>query len=160
MNKTLIVIGLVVAVTFLIFPFVLYYGNDLMIVTSDSMIPNLNPNDLLIVERTDIDKITVGDIVVFNTHIEDIGVVAHRAIEKFNDNGKIAIKTKGDNVDEADAWVVHDEDLIGKSIGNISYIGILLVEPVRYTLVIIIIIAAITLLREMTIKAKLRKNNS
>ena len=160
MNKTLIIIVLVVAVTFLIFPFVLYYGNDLMIVTSDSMVPNLNPNDLLIVEKTDIDKITVGDIVVFNTHIEDIGIVAHRAIEKFNDGGKITIKTKGDNVDEVDAWVVHDEDLIGKAIGNISYIGVLLVEPIRYTLVIIIIITAITLLREIMIKAKLQKNNS
>ena len=160
MNKTLVIIGLVISVILLILPFVLYYGNDLMIVTSDSMVPNLNPNDLLIVKKTDIDKITVGDIIVFNTHIEDIGIVAHRAIEKFNDNGKITIKTKGDNVNEADAWVVHDEDLIGKSIENISYIGILLVEPVRYTLVIIIIIAAITLLREIMIKAKLQKNNS
>jgi hypothetical protein len=42
--------------------------------------------------------------------------------------------------------------------GNISYIGILLVEPVRYTLVIIIIVTAISLLREITSKTKLQKN--
>lgn len=158
MNKTLITIGLVVSVTLLIFPFVLFYGNDVMIVTSDSMIPTLKPNDLLIVQRTEIDKIMVGDIIVFNSHIEGIGIVAHRAIEKFDDNGKIAINTKGDNVGEADAWVVHEEDLIGKVEGNISYIGILLVEPVRYTLVIIIIITAISLLHEITSEAKLQKS--
>ena len=110
MNKTLIIIGLVVSVTLLIFPFVLFYGNDIMLVTSDSMIPTLKPNDLLIVQRTEIDKIMLGDIVVFNSHIEGIGIVAHRAIEKFDDNGKNAINTQGDNVGEADAWVVHEED--------------------------------------------------
>lgn len=158
MNKTLITIGLVVSVTLLIFPFVLFYGSDIMLVTSDSMIPTLKPNDLLIVQRTSIDKVIVGDIIVFNSHLEDIGIVAHRAIEKFDDNGKIAINTQGDNVDEVDAWIVHEEDLIGKVEGNISYIGILLVEPVRYTLVIIIIITAISLLHEITSEAKLQKS--
>lgn len=158
MNKTLITAGLVIAVVLLIFPFIIYYGNDIMIVTSDSMIPTLKPNDLLIVQRDKIDEITVGDIIVFNSHVEDIGIVAHRAIEKFDDNGKIGINTQGDNVDEADSWVVHDEDLIGKAIGNISFIGILLVEPVRYTLIVIIIITAISLLKEIASETKLQKN--
>src|SRR3989344_7330644 len=107
MNKTLITIGLVVSVTFLIFPFIIYYGNEIMVVTSDSMIPALNPNDLLIVEKSTIDNVMVGNIIVFNSHVEEIGIVAHRAIDKFDDNGKVAISTQGDNVGEADAWVVH-----------------------------------------------------
>jgi signal peptidase I len=122
------------------------------------MIPTLKPNDLLIVQRTEIDKVIIGDIIVFNSHLEDIGIVAHRAIEKFDDNGKITINTQGDNVGEADAWIVHEEDLIGKVEGSISYIGILLVEPVRYTLVIIIIVTAISLLREVTSEIKLQKS--
>ena len=129
-----------------------------MVVTSDSMIPTLYPNDLLIVQMIGIDKIIVGDIIVFNTHVEDFGIVAHRAIEKFDDNGRIAINTQGDNVDEVDTWVVHDEDLIGKVTGHISFIGILLIEPVRYTLVAIIIITAISLLKEITSETKLQKN--
>lgn len=158
MNRILIVGVLITSTIFLIFPFVLYYGNEIMVVTSDSMIPTLKPNDLLIVQRTEIDKIMIGDIIVFNSHIEGIGIVAHRAIEKFEDNGKIAINTQGDNVGEADAWVVHEDDLIGKVEGNISYIGILLVDPIRYTLVIIIIATAISLLREITSEAKLQKS--
>src|SRR3989344_9226294 len=158
MNRTLIVGVLITSVIFLIFPFLLYHGNDIMVVTSDSMIPTLYPNDLLIVQMIGIDKIIVGDIIVFNTHVEDFGIVAHRAIEKFDDNGRIAINTQGDNVDEVDTWVVHDEDLIGKVTGHISFIGILLIEPVRYTLVAIIIITAISLLKEITSETKLQKN--
>ncbi|MBM3910624.1 MAG: signal peptidase I [Thaumarchaeota archaeon] len=158
MNKILITTGLVIAVALLVFPFIIYYGNDIMIVTSDSMVPTLQPNDLLIVQRTGIDKIIVGDIIAFNSHVEDIGTVAHRAIEKFDDNGVIAINTKGDNVDEADTWIVHEEDLIGKVIGHISFIGILLVEPIRYTLIVVIIITAVSLLKEISSEKKLQKN--
>jgi len=158
MNRTLIVGVLITSTIFLIFPFVLYHGNDIMVVTSDSMIPTLKPNDLLIVQRTEIDKIIVGDIIVFDSHVEDIGVVAHRAIEKFDDNGRTAINTQGDNVNEADTWTVHDEDLIGKVTEHISFVGILLIEPVRYTLVAVIIITAISLFKEITSETKLKKN--
>ena len=158
MNKTLIVIGLLISVTLLILPFILYYGNEILVVTSDSMIPTLKPNDLLIVQRIGIDKIIVGDIIVFDSHVEGIGIVAHRAVEKFDDNGRIAINTQGDNVDEIDTWIVHDEDFIGKVVEHISFIGILLVEPVRYTLVIVIIITAISLLKGIT-ETKLQKTD-
>lgn len=158
MKKILITIGLLVATILLIFPFMMYYGNDIMIVTSTSMIPTLQPNDLLIVQKTEIDKITVGDIIVFNSHVEGIGVVAHRVIEQFEDNGVIIIKTQGDNTREADTWIVRDEDLVGKVVGNISLIGILLVEPVRYILVAVIIITAISLFKEFTSETKLQKN--
>ena len=158
MNKILITAGLVIAVVLLIFPFIIYYGNDIMIVTSDSMIPTLNPNDLLIVQRTGIDKIIVGDIIAFNSHIEDFGIVAHRVVEIFDDDGRIAIHTRGDNVDEADTWIVHEEDLVGKVAANISFIGILLVEPIRYTLIIVIIITGVSLLREISIERTLQKN--
>ncbi|GFN40524.1 MAG: hypothetical protein YK1309IOTA_1910011 [Marine Group I thaumarchaeote] len=55
MNKTYVVIPLAVAVGFLIFPFVVYYGNVIMVVTSDSMVPTLMPHDLIIVKETNID---------------------------------------------------------------------------------------------------------
>src|SRR3989344_3208805 len=157
MNRTLIVGVLITSTIFLISPFMLYYGNEMMVVTSDSMIPILKPNDLLIVQRTEIDKIIVGDIIVFDSHVEGIGIVAHRVIEKFDDNERIAFNTQGDNVDEVDTWVVHDEDFLGKVVEHISFVGILLVEPVRYTLVAVIIITAISLLKEIS-ETKLQKN--
>jgi len=157
MNKILIIVGLFVAVILLVFPFIIYYGNDIMVATSDSMVPILNPNDLLIVQRTGIDKIIVGDIIVFDSHVEGIGIVAHRAVEIFDENGRIAINTQGDNIDEVDTWVVHDEDLIGKVVEHISFMGILLIEPVRYTLVIVIIITAVSLFKEISAESKIKK---
>jgi len=158
MKKILSVIIMAIVIWILIFPFVIYYDYDVMVVSSDSMIPTLKPNDLLIVQDARIDKIVVNDIIVFDSHVEGIGVVAHRAIEKFYDNGKIAIRTQGDNVVEADTWIVHDEDLIGKVIGNISFIGILLIEPVRYALLIVIVVMGISLLRDIISQTKLQKS--
>lgn len=153
MNKPYIVAPLVVSVVFLIFPFALYYGNMIMVVTSDSMLPTLKPYDLIVVERVDIEQIEVGDIVVFDTHMEGLGIVAHRAIEIFTVNGEIGIDTQGDNVESSDPWVVHDEDLIGRVKEVVPSMGIFLIDPVRYAIVIVIIITAISLLWE-TVKTK------
>jgi len=61
---------------------------------------------------------------------------------------------QGDNVDESDGWTVHDEDLIGMVIDVVPTVGILLIEPVRYSLVAVIIITAISLLKEVTSESK------
>lgn len=156
MNKTIITVCLAATVALLIFPF-LWYGSNIMVVTSDSMLPTLKPNDLLLIQKTEINEIKVGDIIVFNSHIEGIDIIAHRAIEKLDNGGKIGIKTQGDNIDEQDTWIVYEEDLIGKVSDHISYVGILLIEPVRYSLVAVIIITAVSLLKEITSEAKLKK---
>lgn len=157
MNKAYIIVPLAVSVAFLIFPFLLYYGNTIMVVTSDSMLPTLEPYDLIIVEKTNIDQIQVGDIIAFDTHVEGLGIVAHRAVEVFNENGNIGIDTKGDNVESPDPWIVHDEDLIGRVKEVVPKMGIFLIEPVRYAIVAVIIITAISLLYEVTTKPKVAK---
>ncbi|MCH7647017.1 MAG: signal peptidase I [Thaumarchaeota archaeon] len=147
MNKDLIIIPLVVAVGFLIFPFVAYYGNQVMVISSTSMLPALHPNDLIIVEPATTNQIKEGDIITFESHME-FGVVAHRAVDFHQENGEILIVRKGDNIDDPDPWIVTDEDLIGKVIKVIPTMGILLVGPVRYLLVAVITITAIFLLKE------------
>ena len=154
MNKAYIIAPLAASVAFLIFPFVIYYGNAIMVITSDSMLPVLKPYDLIIVERTSIDQIEVGDIITFDSHIEGLGIIAHRAVEIFDDNGEIGIDTQGDNVDSRDPWVVHDVDLIGKVIDIVPTMGIFLIDPVRYAIVAVIVITAISLLWEISTKAK------
>lgn len=153
-NKAYVIAPLVVAVAFLIFPFMLYSGNMIMVVTSDSMLPALKPYDMIVVKRVSIDEVNVGDIITFDSHIEGIGIIAHRAIEVFDDHGKIGISTKGDNVEEPDGWVVHDEDFVGKVVSSVPSMGIFLIEPVRYGIVAIIVITAISLLHELTAKPK------
>ena len=154
MNKAIIIVPFVVATLFLIFPFVAYFGNNMMVVTSDSMFPALKPNDLIIVKPSKIQDVKRGDIIAFDSHMQGIGIIAHRAIAVADDDGIIGLDTKGDNNRDADPWTVHDEDLIGIVINVIPAFGILLIEPVRYSLVVVIIITAISLLREVTTEAK------
>ncbi|MCH7649183.1 MAG: hypothetical protein IIA83_11335, partial [Thaumarchaeota archaeon] len=66
-----------------------------------------------IVEPVGIDEINKGDIIAFDSHTEGIGIIAHRAVDIFEKEGKIGIDTKGDHLDEPDLWTVYDEDLVG-----------------------------------------------
>lgn len=154
MRKELILIPLVAAVGILIFPFVAYYGNDIMVISSDSMLPVLKPHDLIIVQRISIEDVEVGDIITYDSHIPGIGIVAHRAIEITNADGDIRIDTQGDNTGKSDPWTVHKEDLIGKVVNVIPKMGILLIDPVRYSLVAVIIITAVSLLKDSISETK------
>ena len=161
MNNTFLVIPLAVAAAFLIFPFIAYFGNEIMVVTSTSMLPVLKPNDLIIVEPATIDQIKVGDIITYDSHLEDWGIIAHRAVEIIDLNGEIAVNTKGDNVESMDGWHVRDSDLTGKVIDVIPIMGIFLIGPVRFTLVIVIIITAVSLLKDqLSSEPKVSKNKS
>ncbi len=143
-----------VGVAFLLFPFVLYAGKTIMVVTSDSMLPTLKPYDMIVVERTGIEQVREGDIIAFDSHIDGIGIVAHRAFEVFNDAGQVGISTKGDNVEEPDGWTVHREDFIGKVVAIQPKIGFLLSDPMRFGLVAVIVITAVSLLYEVRAKPK------
>jgi len=154
MNKAIIIVPLLVAVGVLIFPFVAYFGNNIMVVTSDSMLPTLKPNDLIIVKPSKIQDVKQNDIIAFDSHMHGIGIIAHRAIAIADDDGIIGVDTKGDNNPKEDPWIVHDEDLVGIVINVIPSFGILLIEPVRYSLVAVIIITAISLLKDITSEAK------
>lgn len=148
MKKPLLAIPLGVAIILLIFPFAVYSGSQIMTVTSDSMVPTLKPNDIIIAEPVSIDTIKVGDIIAFDSHTEGIGIIAHRAIEIFEEGGKIGIDTKGDHLDESDLWIVHDEDLVGMVSEVNPDIAILFAEPVRYFLVAVIVVTGVLLARE------------
>ena len=160
MNKSYITIPLLVAVGFLIFPFVAYYGNTIMVVTSDSMLPTLKPHDLIIVKEANIDEVQVGDIITFDSHKKGIGIIAHRAIAIEDDDGQIGIDTRGDNSEKQDPWTVHEEDLVGVVIDVIPKMGIFLIDPVRYSLVAVIIITAISLLKDITSETKTTKSEN
>jgi len=147
MNKNLLIIPLFVAVMVLIFPFVAFYGDNIMVTTTTSMLPILKPNDMIVVENSSIEQIKEGDIIAFDSHME-MGIIAHRAIEVFEEDGQTKINTKGDNNEKPDPWHVTDNDLIGKVKNIIPVFGILLVGPVRYALVAVIIISAISMMKD------------
>ena len=156
MNKNLLVIPLVVAVLVLIFPFVAFFGNTIMVITTTSMLPVLNPNDMIIVESVSIDEIKEGDIIAFDSHMK-MGIVAHRVIEVYEEDEQTVVDTKGDNNEKLDPWYVTDDDLIGKVKNIIPMFGIVLVGPVRFALVAVIIISAVSLMKDYLTENKSKK---
>ena len=156
MNKNLLIIPLVAAVLVLIFPFIAFFGDHIMVITTISMLPVLKPNDMIVVEQSSVNQINEGDIIAFDSHM-DMGIVAHRAIAIYEKDGEIAIDTKGDNNEHEDRWYVTDKDLIGKVKNIIPMFGILLVGPVRYTLVAIIIISAVSMMKDYITENKSKK---
>lgn len=147
MNKFFIIIPLVVAIVIFVFPLIAYSGNQIMVITSTSMLPVLYPNDLIIVEAVNVDEIKKDDIITFESHM-DFGIVAHRVIDFHVEHGEILIITKGDNVYSPDPWQVSNDDLIGKVVKIIPKIGIIWTDNIRYLLVAVIAITVIFLIKE------------
>ncbi len=88
---------------------------------SGSMEPNIDTGDIVIVDKgISIDSIKEGDVLVYNKFNK---VVVHRVIEVV-DNGKdIIFYTKGDNNDEDDNYVVVEDEVIGKTLFRVRFLG-------------------------------------
>lgn len=89
---------------------------------SGSMTPNINKGDVVIVEKyneEELRQIEKGDILVYKKENQ---VVVHRVVE-VNKDGKITFRTKGDNNDSEDAWIINEKDVIGVAKFRIPLIG-------------------------------------
>ncbi|MEQ8191719.1 MAG: signal peptidase I [Candidatus Eremiobacterota bacterium] len=75
-----------------------------------SMVPTFTPGDLLYLQRN-CKEIKVGDVIVFKTKGDEKNIT-HRVISA----GKDGIKTRGDNNNLPDSWLLGPEDIIGKVI--------------------------------------------
>lgn len=85
----------------------------LAVVTSSSMYPTLSIGDIVVVEGVKIEEIRVGDIIVFKPHSQGYPII-HRVVKIIKVNGKIIIKTKGDNNLTIDPWNVTEEMILGR----------------------------------------------
>mgnify|MGYP002709221328 FL=1 len=99
------------------------FSHYALVIGSDSMNPNINKGDIVIVKKIkseQIENIEVGDILVFNMRNK---VVVHR-VQKINDNNnRISFITKGDNNIDVDNWVVNENDVIGIVTAKIPIVG-------------------------------------
>ncbi len=97
-----------------------FFGWKPFIVLSDTMEPNINSGDLVIVKETDVSNIKKNDIIAFKEN--DI-VITHRINDiKYDKNEKIYI-TKGDNNDIEDKGYITENQIEGIYKFNIGRIG-------------------------------------
>ncbi len=98
---------------------------NMFTVISQSMKPDIDVYDVLLIKKVDVDKLKVGDIITFfpSTNIFANSTLTHRInkIEYVND--EIQITTKGDANNTIDAYFVYEKDVLGKVILVIPSLG-------------------------------------
>ena len=120
---------------------------------SDAMFPTLLPDDLLIIEKSDINDVVVDDIIAFNTHVEGVEVLVRRVIEASPGNdGRFGVDTQGDDEEFHDPWTVYSDGYIGRLVEINPPLGVLFSNYFQYPIVAIVVISVALLIRESLLK--------
>jgi signal peptidase I len=144
--KDVIIIGIGVLVVWLGIWFA-FGANPFYVVSSGSMEPVLNVNDVLIVrDGGSWEGLNVGDIIVFNRPEGGDRVIVHRIVDMdVARDGEMMIRTKGDanpaSIPGTD-YPIRQDDYIGKVIYVIPGIGVItkvISPPVNYIIIAIIL---------------------
>ncbi|NJE26650.1 signal peptidase I [Thermococcus sp. MV5] len=97
-------------------------GFKSVVVLTDSMEPMISPFSLVIISPEE--DIKIGDVVLYEVELSKKKYkVLHRVIDIKEREEQIIYITKGDNRRYADAWYVNKEDIIGKLLISIPYVG-------------------------------------
>ena len=105
-------------------PSLLDGSTTFLIVLSGSMVPVMQVGDAIVVTHINPEDIRVGDIIAF----KDPGgkpnvLITHRVIGI--DSETLNFHTKGDAVEDTDPFIVTAEDVVGKAVFSIPYMGYL-----------------------------------
>jgi len=119
--------------------------NPFYVVSSGSMVPELQVFDVLVVQGNDpFESIKIGDIIVFNRPSGQDRVIVHR-VAAITDEDPFTIRTKGDanptSIPGTD-FPVTEEEYIGKVayvIPQVGYVTRILTPPINYIVIAIII---------------------
>jgi len=89
-------------------------------IVSESMEPNLEINDVVVVKRCDPQNLEKEDIITFQQHER---IISHRIIDITKEKENIKFKTKGDNNEIPDPDLVEGTQVYGKVLFSIKKIG-------------------------------------
>ena len=132
MNKTLkiilkslnYIVIVAVVVLFFLMGGIGLFGFKIYTVLSGSMEPDYKVGSLIYVKDVDTSNLKEKDVITFKT--ENGVVVTHRINEiSYDENSKKIFRTKGDANDEADDVPIYEENVIGKPLFTIPYLGYL-----------------------------------
>ena len=119
--------------------FLLTTDIPLVAIASGSMSPALEVGDLIIVQGIPPTDIQIGDIIVFDSPQGNRTIHRVTRIQTLPD-GAIQFRTKGDANQEEDSQWIRGEDVHGRTMYRIPYIGWLALDPTIPIIIISIII--------------------
>lgn len=142
--KTIAVILIIFAVTWIGLRIVLGTETPFFIVASGSMTEALNVGDIIIVRDSGkFNEVNEGEIIVFYSPANTNQVIVHRVKSVVTEKDQIGLVTKGDSNLSADSWIVKEENYIGEVIVSIPKLGKILriIEPpINYGVAVILLI--------------------
>lgn len=142
--KTIAVILIIFAVTWIGLRIVLGTETPFFIVASGSMTEALNVGDIIIVRDSGkFNEVNEGKIIVFYSPANTNQVIVHRVKSVVTEKDQIGLVTKGDSNLSADSWIVKEENYIGEVIVSIPKLGKILriIEPpINYGVAVILLI--------------------
>ena len=154
----LIICAATIAAVFLIFYRPVSLAGDTYYepVYTGSMEPAIPVGSVVVIKPVDTETLKVGDIICFKTESEHATTVTHRIFNITNEG----IITKGDANEDPDTWAVRKENVIGKVIAIIpfvGYVGYFVRTPVGFILLIVIPASLIIIMEIRNIAKELRK---
>jgi signal peptidase I len=159
--KDIIIVVIGVAIIWMGLRVVFGTENPFYVVSSGSMVPELEVYDVLVVQGNEpFDQIKVGDVIVFNRPAGQDRVIVHRVVS-ITDDDPHTLRTKGDanpaSIPGTD-FPITEEEYIGKVahvIPQVGYVTRILTPPINY--IIIGVIIAIMLIKQF---AKSKKESA
>ncbi len=114
-QAVLLIVILAVAVPLLAYKQPAIVGQDhAYVVLSGSMVPHMDPGDIIFVNEVDASAVELGDVITFRSESESDTLFTHRVVEVLRQNGEPAWKTKGDANDDIDEGFVTPDRLVGR----------------------------------------------
>jgi len=92
-------------------------------IMSESMMPKYKVYDVVVEKLPSKDKIKIGDVITYVNYNDKSITVTHRVIDIFIKDDEYYYRTKGDNNLEEDDNLVSYDQVLGKVMFKIPYIG-------------------------------------
>ena len=155
--KTIILIVIaIIAIVFLVFyrPVSLWGDTLYEPVYTGSMEPAIPVGGIAVIKPVDTETLKIGDIICFK--LSEPTSITHRIIN-ITDEGFI---TKGDANEDPDQWIVKKDNVIGKAILTVPFIGYLgyfVRTPIGFILLILLPASVIIIMEIRNIAKELKK---
>lgn len=96
------------------------FGYKSYIIKTNSMEPTINVSDVVVSKKAKEKDIKTGDVITF---LKDGEVITHRITKISTEEGRIQYTTKGDNNNIEDTFKITYDNIEGKHILTIPYLG-------------------------------------